>query len=45
MAAQDNLILVRNLKKHYNKGAIKALDGISADIRRGDVMVVIGPSD
>ena len=44
MAAQDNLILVRNLKKHYNKGAIKALDGISADIRRGDVMVVIGPS-
>ena len=40
----DTVIQVRNLKKHYNRGAIKALDGISADIFRGDVMVVIGPS-
>ena len=40
----DNLIQVRNLKKHYNKGEIKALDDVSIDIRRGDVMVVIGPS-
>jgi len=35
---------VKNLKKHYNKGTIKALDGVSVDINRGDVMVVIGPS-
>ena len=40
----DNLIQVRNLKKYYNKGAIHALDDVSIDIRRGDVMVVIGPS-
>ena len=40
----DNLIQVKNLKKHYNKGEIKALDDVSIDIRRGDVMVVIGPS-
>ena len=40
----DNLIEVRDLKKHYNGGAIKALDGISVDIHRGDVMVVLGPS-
>lgn len=39
-----NLIEVRDLKKHYNKGAIKALDGVTVDIKRGDVMVVIGPS-
>ncbi|WP_367116650.1 amino acid ABC transporter ATP-binding protein, partial [uncultured Oscillibacter sp.] len=32
------------MKKHYNRGAIKALDGVSVDIERGDVMVVIGPS-
>jgi len=38
------LIRVRNLQKHYNNGAIKALDGVSLDINRGDVMVVIGPS-
>ena len=38
------LIEVRNLKKYYNKGEIKALDGVSVDICRGDVMVVIGPS-
>ena len=40
----DALIQVRNLKKHYNKGKIKALDGIDIDIYKGDVMVVIGPS-
>ncbi len=40
----DVIISVRDLQKYYNKGAIKALDGISTDINRGDVMVVIGPS-
>ena len=45
MATNDNcLIRVNNLQKHYNNGAIKALDGVSLDINRGDVMVVIGPS-
>ena len=44
MATNDNLIQVKGLKKYYNKGAIKALDGITVDIKRGDVMVVVGPS-
>lgn len=44
MATRDNMIQVSNLKKHYNRGKIKALDGVSADINKGDVMVVIGPS-
>ena len=44
MATSGKLIQVKDLKKHYNKGAIKALDGVSVDINRGDVMVVIGPS-
>ena len=44
MATVDNLIQVTDLKKHYNRGAIKALDGITVDINKGDVMVVIGPS-
>ena len=40
----DSLIQVHDLKKYYNKGAIKALDGVTVDINKGDVMVVIGPS-
>ena len=44
MVTGDKLIQVKDLKKHYNKGAIKALDGVTVDINRGDVMVVIGPS-
>ena len=39
-----NLIQVKNLKKHFNKGQIKALDDVSINIRKGDVMVLIGPS-
>ena len=44
MATDDKLIQVHDLKKYYNHGAIKALDGVTVDINRGDVMVVIGPS-
>ncbi len=40
----DCLISVQNLCKYFNHGAIKALDDVSVDIRKGDVMVVIGPS-
>ncbi len=38
------LIQVHDLKKYYNGGDVKALDGVTADIRKGDVMAVIGPS-
>ena len=44
MATYDNLIQVRDLKKYYDGERIKALDGVSVDINKGDVMVVIGPS-
>ena len=44
MATGDKLIQVQHLEKHYNHGAIKALDDVSVDINKGDVMVVIGPS-
>ena len=44
MATRDSLIQVKDLKKHYNLGAIKALDGVTVNIDQGDVMVVIGPS-
>ena len=44
MATNDKLIQVKNLKKYYNNGALHALDDVSVDVNRGDVMVVIGPS-
>ena len=44
MVTNDNIIQVKGLKKYYKKGVIKALDGVSVDIARGDVVVVIGPS-
>ncbi len=41
----DNvLISVKNLKKYYNGDKIKALHDVSVDIRKGEVVVIIGPS-
>ena len=41
----DNIISVRNLEKVFKgKNEIHALNGVSADIKRGEVVVVIGPS-
>ena len=40
----EKLIAVKDLKKYYNGGEVKALDGISVDICKGDVIAVIGPS-
>ena len=44
METHDTLLQVIDLKKHYNKGTIRALDGVSIDIKKGEVVVVIGPS-
>ena len=44
MATSDKLIQVQDLCKHYNHGALHALDGVTVDVNKGDVMVVIGPS-
>ena len=38
------LIKVTDLKKHYNGGDVKALDGVNCEITKGEVVVVIGPS-
>ncbi len=41
----DNyLIETNNLCKYYNGEAIKALDGVTAGIQKGEVVVVVGPS-
>lgn len=44
MSADEILIKVTDLKKHYLGGKVKALDGINAEIKKGEVVVIIGPS-
>ena len=38
------LIQVQGLKKHYNGGEVKALDGVNCEVRQGEKLVIIGPS-
>ena len=41
---KEVLIQVTDLKRHFDKGEIKALDGVSLEIDQGEVVVIIGPS-
>ncbi len=42
---KDNLLIsTTDLCKYYNNGKIKALDGVTAGITKGEVVVIIGPS-
>ena len=40
----QTLIQVKDLKKYYNGGDVKALNGVTVDVYKGDVIAVIGPS-
>ncbi len=41
----DNIIIrTQDLCKFYRNGVIKALNGVSTEIKRGEVVVIIGPS-
>ena len=41
----DNvLIKTVDLKKHYNGGDVKALNGVDCEIDKGEVVVIVGPS-
>ena len=42
--SSEVLISVRNLVKEYNDGKVKALDDCSMDVKRGEVVAIIGPS-
>ena len=45
MSADNKVIIsVKDLKKYYNDGEVKALDGVTTEIKKGEVVVVIGPS-
>lgn len=40
----DVLIKVENLEMYFKGGEIKAVDNVSSEIRKGEVVVIIGPS-
>ncbi len=40
----NSLISTNNLCKYYNGEKIKALDGVTSEIKKGEVVVIIGPS-
>ena len=44
MATNDKLIQVKHVRKTYNKGTLHALNDVSVDINKGDVVAIIGPS-
>ncbi len=39
-----SLIIAKDIKKYYKEDEIKALDGVSLEIQKGEVIVIIGPS-
>lgn len=40
----DTLIRVEDVRMHFKNGEIRALDGVSMEIKKGEVVVIIGPS-
>ncbi len=42
MNESDPIIRIRNVSKNF--GAVEALENVSMDVQRGQVVVIIGPS-
>jgi putative ABC transport system ATP-binding protein len=40
----ENIVEIKDLEKSYEKGHIKALNGIDLDIKKGEFVSIIGPS-
>ncbi|WP_414469877.1 ABC transporter ATP-binding protein [Methanobacterium sp. ACI-7] len=44
MNSTENVIEIKDLKKSYDKGKIKALTGINLEVKKGEFVSIIGPS-
>ena len=44
MQTGETLIEVKDLCKHFRGGTVRALNGVSLTLGKGDVIVIIGPS-
>jgi putative ABC transport system ATP-binding protein len=42
--SNENIIEIKNLKKEYEDGSIRALNGINLEIKKGECVSIIGPS-
>jgi putative ABC transport system ATP-binding protein len=42
--APDVVVATRNLVKYYDGGLVRAVDGVSIEARRGQVVAIVGPS-
>ena len=44
MSEGDALIEARGLVRHYDRGTVRALDGVSLTVRAGEAVAIMGPS-
>ncbi len=44
MSNENNIIEIQSLKKSYDKGKIKALNGMDLEIKKGEFVSIMGPS-
>lgn len=40
----ENIIVVNDLVKHYENGRVQALRGVSFNVRKGELLAIMGPS-
>lgn len=40
----ESIITIKNLKKYYNDGKVKALDGVDLEVRKGEIFGLLGPN-
>ncbi len=38
------MIVIKNIKKHYENGLVKALNGVNFEIQQGEIVAIMGPS-
>ena len=44
MNNNDNIIEIKDLKKSYDNGKIKALNGMDLEVKKGEFISIMGPS-
>ena len=42
MEEKESLLRVENLRQYFNRGSFRALDGVSFDIKKGEVFSIVG---